>query len=126
MKIGNVEGTPEEVRDFFENNGLNPSDFFEKPESQLNKIWLIVPSVASLICILLLVSFGPAFDKLKIMVFLLGLSTIVWLSVSVHIRFRSGWGSGVIILCGLLILLVALGVMEPAQLTDYLGSVGET
>lgn len=126
MKIGNVEGTPEEVRDFFENNGLNPSDFFEQPEPQLDKVWLIVPGVASLICALLLVALGPTFDKLKITVFLIGLSTIVWLSVSVHIRFKSGWGSGAIILCGLLILLVALGVMQPAQLTDYLGKLGKT
>lgn len=126
MKIGNVEGTPEEVRDFFENNGLNPSDYFEQPEPQLNKVWLMAPGLVSLICALLLVALEPTFDKLKITVFLIGLSAIVWLSVSVHIRFKSVWGSGAIILCGLLILLVALGVMEPAQLTDYFGKLGKT
>ena len=42
MKLG-LEGTPEEVINFFQNNGLNPLDYFEKPESSLQTRWLIIP-----------------------------------------------------------------------------------
>lgn len=120
MKFGNVEGTPEEVKDFFENNGLNTSDFFEPPDVQLKKIWIVIPSTIFLTCVLLLIAFDPSYEKTKVACFSIGFSAILWLAVSVHIRFKSGWGAGSIIFCGLLILLVALGVMEPAQLTKYL------
>ncbi len=45
MKMGKMEGSPEEIRDFFQNNSLNIEDYIERPESPLNPIWLIIPAV---------------------------------------------------------------------------------
>lgn len=119
MKIGPVEGTSEEVKDFFENNGLNLSEYLQKPEPPLSNIWLIIPSVIFVICFGCLTLSNISTANWKIFIFLLGFASSVWLGVSVHIRFKSNWGAGAIILAGLLIMLVALGVIEPKELLEH-------
>ncbi|MBC8412657.1 MAG: hypothetical protein ISR96_03795 [Nitrospira sp.] len=119
MKIGPVEGTPEEVNNFFQNNGLNPLEYFEKPETSLQTRWLIIPSAFFVALFILLAFVGDNYSKTKIVLFLSGFASSVWLAVCVHIRFKTAWGAGAIILAGLLIMLVALGVVKPEQLTEY-------
>lgn len=46
MKVGSVEGTREEIRGFYEDNGLDLSDILEKPKKPLKRRWLIIPAVA--------------------------------------------------------------------------------
>jgi UDP-N-acetylmuramyl pentapeptide phosphotransferase/UDP-N-acetylglucosamine-1-phosphate transferase len=120
MKFGGVEGTPEEIKDHFENNGLNPLDFFVKPEDKLSKVWVVVPCVIIILCFGILNLIQEISDKTKLFIFLIGLSSCVWAAVSVHIRFKSGWGAGSIIFIGLLAMLVALGILQPVQLLDYI------
>lgn len=119
MKLGPVEGTPEEVNNFFQNNGLNPLDYFEKPEPSLQTRWLIIPAVLFVASFMLLAIVGAEYSTIKILLFLFGFASSVWLAVCVDIRFRTPWGAGAIILAGLLIMLVALGVVKPEQLTKY-------
>lgn len=119
MKIGPVEGTPEEVNNYFKNNGLNPFDYFEKPEPPLSNIWLIIPSIIFVLSFGVLVFAEAISSKAKIFIFLFGFASSVWLGVSVHIRFKSNWGAGAVILAGLLIMLVALGVLEPKELLEH-------
>lgn len=119
MKMGPVEGTTEEVSDFFENNGLILSEYLEKPESPLSNIWLIIPSIIFVTCFGILSLSEIETAKIKIFIFLFGFASSVWLGVSVHIRFKSNRGAGAIILAGLLIMLVALGVIEPREILDH-------
>ena len=119
MKIGPVEGTSEEVNDLFQNNGLNLSEYLQKPEPPLSNIWLIIPSVIFVICFGSLALSEAISANWKIFIFLFGFASSVWLGVSVHIRFKSNWGVGAIILAGLLIMLVALGVIEPKELLEH-------
>ena len=119
MKIGGMEGTNEEIRDFCQNNGLNIEDYLEKPELPLSNIWLIIPSILFVILLGALVFAKPTTSNWQLFIFLLGFASSVWLSVSVLIRFKSNRGAGVIILAGLLIMLVALGVLEPKELLEY-------
>lgn len=123
MKFGGVEGTPEEIKNHFENFGLNPLDYFEKPEDKLSKVWVVIPSVIFVLCFGLLNFVNQIDDKVKLFVFLTGLCACVWTAVSVHIRFKSGWGSGSIIFIGLLVMLVALGILQPSQLLDHISPV---
>ena len=119
MKIGPVEGTSEEVNDLFQNNGLNLSEYLQKPEPPLSNIWLIIPSVLFVACIGILSLANIVSSNYKIFIFLLGFASSVWLGVCVHIRFKSSWGAGAIILAGLLIMLVALGAIEPKELLEH-------
>jgi len=57
MKLGKAEGTPEEIKNFFENHGLNPADYFEKTENPLHWKWIAIP--VSVVAISLLL-FGVA------------------------------------------------------------------
>lgn len=119
MKIGPVEGTPEEVNDLFENHGLDLSAYIEKPDGPLQKIWLIIPSACLVVCFGILSFVNSLPDGGKIFIFLLGFCSCVWLGICIHIRFKSSWGAGAVILAGLLIMLVALGVLSPAELLEH-------
>lgn len=119
MKVGSVEGTPQEVRDLFENNGLDLSAYITKPETPLHRIWLIIPASALVICfgVLSLISNIPSNGK--VFIFLVGFAASAWLGISIHIKFKTSWGAFAAILAGLLIMLVSLGVLTPAQLLEY-------
>jgi hypothetical protein len=119
MKFGPLEGTEEEVNNLFQNNGLNLSEYIVKPDVPLKKIWLISPSTALVACFGVLTLSDSLSNSVKVFVFLLGFSASVWAAVSVHIRFKSAWGSGAVTLAGLLIMLVALGVISPVELLEY-------
>ena len=119
MKIGPVEGTEEEVNALFKNNDLNLSEYITKPEAPLEKIWLILPSTLLVICFGVLTLFEELSSNTKTFIFLVGFSASVWAAVSVHIRFKSVWGAGAVILAGLLIMLVALGVLAPNELLEH-------
>lgn len=119
MKIGPVQGTSEEVNDLFQNNGLNLSEYLQKPEPPLPNIWLIIPSVILVVSFGVLTLLQTVSENWKTFIFLLGFASSLWLGVSVHIRFKSNWAAGAIILVGLLIMLVALGVLEPKELIEH-------
>lgn len=119
MKIGPVEGTSEEINSIFQNNGLNLSEYLQKPEPPLSIIWLIIPSVLFFACTGVLLLASMASYNYKIFIFLLGFAFSVWIGVCVHIRFKSSMGAGTIILAGLLIMLVALGAIGPKELLEH-------
>lgn len=119
MKIGSIEGTHEEVKDVFKDNGLNLSDYLEKPKQPLSKIWIIIPGILFVIFVATLLfakSFTP--DE-KLFTFILGFLSSVWAAVSVHIRFKTIWGASAVVLAGLLIMLIAYGVMTPSELLEH-------
>jgi hypothetical protein len=118
MKIGSVEGSPEEVHNLFQNNGLNLSEYLQ-PAPRLSIIWLIIPSILFIIFLSLLTLSEISTRKWELFIFLLGFSSSVWLGVSVHIRFENRWCACAIILAGLLIMLIAIGVLEPKELIDH-------
>jgi len=119
MKIGSVEGTLEEVNDFFQNNGLNLSEYLQKPEPPLSKKWIIIPSVLFVFFMGILSLFNIPSSNYKIFIFLLGFASNVWLAVCVKIRFKSSSEAIAIILAGLLMMLVAIGAMKPKELLEF-------
>ena len=125
MKVGSVEGTPEEVRDLFENHGLDLAAYIEKPDTPLQKVWLIIPSVLLVVFFGILSFTNSLPEGGKVFVFLLGFSASVWLGISIHIRFKSAWGAGSIMLAGLLIMLVALGVLAPSEILEHYKTASE-
>ena len=116
MKVGSVEGTPEEVKNFFENHGLDLSSYLEKPDPPLNKIWLILPSITFVVFLSM-----PTFvssDEWKLLLLLSGFAVSVWLAASVQIRFKSNWSSSIILIVGFLIMLVANGYLAPLEFLE--------
>jgi len=118
MKIGKMEGTTEEIRDFFENNGLKIEDYLEKPEKPLSHFLFIVPSCLYVISIILLSVISTRRDVWCTVIFLIGCCCSLWLAISVQIRFKNAWATFFIILGSISFMLVALGVISPADLLD--------
>lgn len=123
MKVGGIEGTPQEIRDTFENHGLRLEDYLEKPDEPLSKVWLFIPSGGVGVVLLLLVLLAPLSRTGLLLFFLLGAGFVVWLTASIQIRFKNGWATGAIAIGGLLMLLVAAGFIEPKETTNILREI---
>ena len=118
MKIGAMEGTPEEIRDLCQNNGLNIEDYLEKTEKPINRYLFMAFSGFYVVSIILLATVSGVSDGWRTVMFLIGCCCSLWLAVSVQIRFKNTWATFFIILCGISFMLVALGVISPTELLD--------
>ena len=123
MKIGHIEGTQEEVSNLFLDNGLNISDFIQKPLPPLENKWIIIPSILFLINFIVLLFIQNQSYEVKLLLFLLGFASSVWIGISVNIRFNSTLNAIYIIVSALLILAVAYGIMSLNELIDYIKQI---
>lgn len=120
MKLRGVEGTPQEIRDLFVNEGLQLADYLEKPHGPLQKRWLVIPAVLFGVALLLLVMQPSPSKTTLTLLFLLGSGAIVWLAIAIQVRFESAWATGVAAVGGLLMILVAAGFISPKETIDAL------
>lgn len=120
MKIGGIEGTPQEIKDAFENHGLLLEDYLERPEVPLSKIWVIAPSLFIIIVLVCLVLLAPIGKTSLLLLFLLGAGSVLWLTVAIQVRFKNGWATAAVAIGGLLMLLVAGGFIEPKDTPQVL------
>ena len=123
MKEGIVEGSPEEIRDFFQNNGLNIEDYIETPESPLKPIWLIIPTIIFIFAFSALTLLPPQSVSIQNFIFLIGCGAGIWLSVSVQIKFKNTWAAGFVAIGAVLIMLVAIGVITPKEMMQHLKEI---
>jgi len=123
MKFGPLEGSQQEITDFFENNGLRPEAYFQALEAPLERRWMVIP--ASLVCLVLvlIVLVGSRSSKLLLILVLAGVATGAWLAASVQLRFRSATVTWVVGLSIMLLLLLAAGLITPKEAVDYLPKV---
>jgi hypothetical protein len=120
MKVGSVEGTPQEITDFIVNNGLQLSDYLEKPDEPLEKKWLALPTILLVVALVLLVLLSSLPRGAFLLLFLMGAGSVVWLSISIQIRFKNGWATAVAAIGGLLMILVAGGLIAPKETIDVI------
>lgn len=119
MKLGKLEGSPEEIRDFCQYNNVNIADFLERPEPPLKPVWFIVPGflvIFSLFCLTILRLTSTAFQTF---IFLIGCGAGIWLAVSVQIRFKNTWAAIFVAFGIILIMLVAIGAVTPSEMIRY-------
>jgi hypothetical protein len=122
MKLGPIEGTKEEITGFFQDNGLNAGDYFQIPEPPIKSVWLVIPAACVVVAsgtLTLLESMTAGQQKFT---FLVGCFTSVWLATVIQLRFKQVWATGIIVVGCLLLMLVALGVVEPKQILDEVRS----
>ncbi|MEW5802311.1 MAG: hypothetical protein AB1847_09425 [bacterium] len=73
MKISNIEGSPKEIKDFCARFNLDIKDLIEKPKKEVNKVWIIIPSVVFLIFSLLILLYPCNNVLLKIASIVIGI-----------------------------------------------------
>ncbi len=123
MKLGKMEGSPEEIRDFFQNNGLNIEDYLEKPEAPINFFWFILSTILIISSVVILTLVQPKSEVVQNLLFLLGCGGGLWLAVIVQIKFKNTWAAGFIAVGIVLLLLVALGMITPKELLENIKSL---
>jgi len=118
MKIGNVEGSPEEIKGLFENNGLNLAQYVNANPSIDNRkshnIYILISVIAFLAinCILWIVDCSDTYSKILIISDIAVLGLIVFL---IHQRFDKYILSGFIFFIGIIIMSVSLGYLTPEE-----------
>lgn len=123
MKFGPVEGTSEEIKNFFQDNGLKAADYFSPPESPIKPIWFVLPSACVICALALLTWLTPSSTAAVTFTFLIGCAAVLWLAVTVQLRFKSAWATGIVVLGCLLLMLVAFGAVTPLQMLEEVKSL---
>lgn len=118
MKLGHLEGTPEEIRDFFADNGLDVNDYFQPPDKPIHSAWLFVSAIAVVVFVL-----WPNFTEKpphQMLPFLLGCLSLVWLTISLQIRYKQFLVSGIAAVgCGA-VLVISYGFLTPVEAIEQL------
>ncbi|WP_149866611.1 hypothetical protein [Stenotrophomonas geniculata] len=124
MKIGPAEGTPSEITEFFSNNGLDANRYFavNKPTSN----WLIIiPGLAFTATAIGLLYCRKNSVQLAEYIFIIGLVSTIWLACTLQTRFKSIVSTLVVSIGCVLVLLVAWGLLLPADVPDKIKTLSE-
>ncbi|MES1191043.1 MAG: hypothetical protein ABUS47_08200 [Steroidobacter sp.] len=122
MKFGPLEGSSEEIKNFFQDNGLRAADFIALPDPPIKPIWFILPVSVLMLSIAFLVFVSLA-KAAATFVFLIGSGAGLWLAVNAQLRFKSPWVTGIIGIGCLLLMLVALGAVTPLEMLNEVKSL---
>ncbi|KJF88237.1 hypothetical protein [Photobacterium phosphoreum] len=101
MKVGQLEGTPEEIKNLVENHGLNLNDYLIKPDKPICLKWVIAPSIGFSISLICTYIFGTSSEDEFIgnLFFLLTMGLALWLTVVIQIRHKKYMGIKFVNLC---------------------------
>ena len=119
MKLGQAEGTAEEIKGFLENHGMDPKDFFERPAKPMNNAWYILPGLVVIFAMASLAFCTWVSPAGKNFLFLIGVMGFLWAGVLIHGQHKSHWVAGAVVIAGVLVMLTSMGVMAPAQMLDW-------
>ena len=118
MKIGNMEGSPKEIRDLLDDHDMRLADFLAKPEEPLAPGWIIVPAVLIVIALVCLALIPDIPKAARMLLFLLGNCTAIWLGISILVRFKNGWAGAMAVVGVLIVMLIAAGFISPVDSLD--------
>lgn len=122
MKIANLEGTTEEIKNFFQDNGLKATDFFEQPESPINTFWLVAPGVCVFLCLAAQSLLALPSTPQKFLYIVNCFFAICW-ALALQLRFKNAWATSIVAIGCLLLALVALGAVTPIQVLEELKAI---
>ncbi len=122
MKVGkDIEGSPQEIKDFFNSHDSKISDFLQMPEPPLKIRWIILPSLIT--CIILLLLTFKIGNQSVLIVLTVVVST--WLVCAVHLKYKN-WVIVSILTVGLTIsLLLATNAADLKEIPDIIRSISK-
>jgi len=126
MKVGDVEGSPEEIHDFFKNNGMDLSSYISAP---MKRRWLVLPVVFSVL-VLIINSLGQVYypdfrARCLPIALVLQLVCMAWLVVSAQLKFDSTATTVVLALSCLLLVAVTAGMMSISDALTFVKGLKE-
>jgi hypothetical protein len=116
MKLGNIEGTPRQIRDVLKDQGLKFEDYFVPPPKPTNPRWVIVAALTYVATITVVIVVPLPERALKLLFALCCIET-AWLTFLLHLRYAVKGIPLMIIACvGFLVAMLAYGVLSPREL----------
>ena len=118
MKIANLEGTTEEIKNFFQDNGLKAESFFEPAEKPIRTLWLVVPGILVFLALATLSLLSSTTPQQRTFLFVAVCFFAICWALVLQLRFKNFWATGIVAGGSLLLALVALGVVTPVQMLE--------
>lgn len=119
MKLGPIEGTPEEIKGFIQDNGLQVEKFFQAQDEPIGTVWFVTSALLVIGAIAFLTLLTPMSKSgVSTFVFLIGCAGALWLATNIQLRFKNTWAAGGVLIACILFLLVALGIILPSDLPE--------
>jgi FtsH-binding integral membrane protein len=116
MKIGDLEGSSEEIHDFFQNNGLKVEDYFQQPQKPIGKFWIVVFGLLVLVSLAMLVLEFSADPKVRKLIFIVSCFLSLCWSATFQVKFKNTWATSFVAIGCVLLALVAYGVYTPEDM----------
>lgn len=86
-KNSEIEGTPEEIHDLFQNNGMDLNAFFITPKP-LHSGWVITPIIVWIILLFVGIFQETEQVKIRTLIFLLMASCSLWITATVKKKYE--------------------------------------
>lgn len=123
MKIGKIEGTPEEIKGLFESNNMDLARYIDASQPSENKrrkniyLFITILSFIAINCIQWIMNLNPEINKIEIIISLVLLCLII---IQIHQKYDKIAISGFTLLMGVLIIGVCLGYLTPREALEEL------
>src|SRR3970282_2683875 len=93
MKIGNIEGTREEIKGFIEDHGLKAADLLQMPniEKRIRNVWVVLAFTVFILFSILLHFIGNS-NALYIPSVILSIAIGVWGTILIQLKYKN-WGA---------------------------------
>ncbi|MEN5089257.1 hypothetical protein ABE458_01065 [Pseudomonas protegens] len=123
MKIGQLEGTQEEIKGFFEDHGLKVSDYFQPAETNLHYFWIVLPGILLVLFLGGLSLIESISESQKKFLYILSCLASIWMATTIHLRFKNGWATAFLAATLIILTSVAYGVITPKEVIDEVKSL---
>lgn len=123
-KNSEIEGTKEEIHDFFQNNGLDVNTFFITPKP-LHSGWVVTPIIIWVILLIIGIFQEIEHVKVRTLIFLLMASCSVWIAATIKKKYEYDVTFVTFITIILIVLSMAgIGFIPVERVFDYINKAG--
>lgn len=125
MKMGKLEGSPEEIYRFYQINDLNVLEYIDKPETQLKRRWVVVPAIISVILLIILALDIFPISLVKASILAIGIACSVWLACSIHVYFKNRAPFLAVVFVLVLIFIFFSGLLPIKDILEIIGALSK-
>jgi hypothetical protein len=120
MKIGNMEGTREEIKGFIEDHGLNAADLIQLPakEKEIGNKWVIIPCSLFILSSIVL-SFINNSNIIYIPIVTVNIAMGGWGIVVVHLKYKNWIATSICIVIMSGIVGICSGILTLKEVLEY-------
>lgn len=113
MKIKDFEGSPEEINNFFQNNGLDISNYLSiNPDKKVDKIWIFI-LIGLFIIFNIIICMIEQSNKFYLPITILAIGSIGGLITIIQLNHEKWIVSTIIGVIGLIIMVVSFKILTP-------------